>query len=101
MDNPYDVHSWSRLYREERLAEARERHLGRARIDREVDQAGPPGRPRNTKLAGRALAASLLATLVFLVGLLASDGCAPTNGPGTLGDRPDILDDIRLENALF
>ena len=27
MNNPYDVHSWSRLYREEALQEARRRHL--------------------------------------------------------------------------
>ena len=29
MDNPYDVHSWSRLYREERLDEARTSGLKR------------------------------------------------------------------------
>jgi hypothetical protein len=27
MNNPYDVHSWSKLYREEALREARKRHL--------------------------------------------------------------------------
>ena len=27
MDNPYDIHSWSKDYREERLAEASRRHL--------------------------------------------------------------------------
>ncbi len=27
MNNPYDIYSWSKHYREERLAEARVRHL--------------------------------------------------------------------------
>ncbi len=30
MDNPYDVHSWSKQYREEALREARVRNLGRS-----------------------------------------------------------------------
>jgi hypothetical protein len=35
MDNPYDVQSWSRLYREDALREARKRHLdGRAGAER-------------------------------------------------------------------
>lgn len=36
MHNPHDLHSWSKQYREERLAEARVWHLlGRARASRE------------------------------------------------------------------
>ena len=36
MHNPHDLHSWSKHYREERLAEARVRLLlGRARASRE------------------------------------------------------------------
>jgi hypothetical protein len=35
MDNPYNIHSWSKQYREETLLEARTRHLvDRARTDR-------------------------------------------------------------------
>jgi hypothetical protein len=36
MHNPHDLHSWSKQYREERLEEARVRHLlGLARTSRE------------------------------------------------------------------
>ena len=35
MNNPYDVHSWSKLYREDALREAKARHLAdRARAER-------------------------------------------------------------------
>jgi hypothetical protein len=45
MNNYHDVHSWSRLYREERLSEARMRHLeARLREDREARSGrGPVG----------------------------------------------------------
>lgn len=36
MNNPYDLHSWSHLYREEALRKAWERHLAdQARVGRE------------------------------------------------------------------
>lgn len=40
MDNPYDVYTRSKQYREDRLAEARTRHLkGRARENRKARSA--------------------------------------------------------------
>ncbi len=55
MDNPYDLYSWSRLYREDALREARERRLVRA------GRGEPPGtiltEPRGPRL--RALRAGI------------------------------------------
>jgi hypothetical protein len=45
MNNPYEIHSWDKQYRVERLAEARMTHLeGRLREDRKACRArGRPG----------------------------------------------------------
>jgi hypothetical protein len=44
MNNPYYLHSWSRQYREERLAEASRRHIvERARARREPRESGRSG----------------------------------------------------------
>jgi hypothetical protein len=55
MHNPYDLHSWSKLYREEALQETQTRHLkGRLRASRRAQ----PERSR-TGLAWNAVLASL------------------------------------------
>ena len=52
MNNPYDVHSWSKQYREEAMQEARTRHLvDRARAER--------SRPSRRSLVSLALASVL------------------------------------------
>lgn len=90
MDNPYDAHSWSKLYREERLAEARERRF-----------AGRADRPSGRRFLRRTNVASLMASIVIVAVFLASVGCVSTDGPGTLGDRPRVLDGISLEARRF
>ncbi len=55
MNDPYDLHSWSRLYREERLTGASNRHLlGRTRAGRE---------PRGLRRVGLAWTNALAALL--------------------------------------
>ena len=44
MSNPYELHSWSKLYRLEALEEARTRHL--------AEQAGAPRRKRSERSRG-------------------------------------------------
>ncbi len=47
MHNPYDVHTWSKLYREERLAEASRRHLDeQASANKEPRESGRLGLSR-------------------------------------------------------
>ena len=41
MDNLYDIRSWSRLYREDALREARERHLTELARTRRRTRTGP------------------------------------------------------------
>ena len=44
MNNPYDIHSWSTQYRQERMQEARKRHIVKqartGRVPRESRQIG-------------------------------------------------------------
>ncbi len=51
MENLYDLHSWSKHYREERLAEARKRHLNeQAKVDGETRGLRRVDRPWKTLL---------------------------------------------------
>jgi hypothetical protein len=56
MTNPYDLHSWSTLYGEERLAERRTQHL----VDQASADRDEPGGPRRFGLARRRVLAPLL-----------------------------------------
>ena len=41
MSNPHDLHSWSKLYREDALQEARRQHLvEQAKVGREPHESG-------------------------------------------------------------
>jgi hypothetical protein len=60
MNNPYDLHTWSKHYREEAHQEAQRRHLlERARAGREQHS----GRGRASRLGERTVAAALRAAL--------------------------------------
>ena len=92
MNNLYGVHSWSKLYREEALQEARKCHL---------EVRATTNRPHGRNRARQTLVASLMAALVTVSVFFASAACAPADGPGIPGDRPGVLDGIRLEDAPF
>lgn len=55
MNNPYDLHSWSKQYREDALRGARRRHLAER-----AEEGREPRGPRRTRLAWRNALAPLL-----------------------------------------